>query len=146
MHTHTRTHTHTHTHTGHFGIDDTALGLFHSLARSRINDSNDLTTMKLDIQMLKKVFIRMEEEVKTIKVDAKNMKTAFTRVEEGLNSIKKRQDLVFLKQDQIQSTLAGELPTPKHPFISVGRQVSHHQLHGQLDFRVPHYSKRNIRT
>ena len=84
--------------------------------RSRINDSNDVTTMKLDIHMLKKVFIRMEEEVKTIKADAEHLKTAFTRVEEGLNSIKKRQDLVFLKQDQIQSTLAGEFAPPKHPF------------------------------
>ena len=64
--------------------------------------------------MLKKVFISMEEEVKTIKAVAEHLKTAFTRVEEGLNSIKKRQDLVFLKQDQIQSTLAGEFPPPKH--------------------------------
>ena len=67
-HTHTHTCTHTHTHTGHFGIDDTALGLFHSLVRCRKNDSNDLTSMKLDIQMLKKVIIRMEEEVKKSKL------------------------------------------------------------------------------
>ena len=112
MHMHACMHTHTHTHAGHFGIqtvDNNTLQMFLSLVGSRTEDSSRIVEISNNINTIQSDFQNFQS-------DLQSLKNAHIRMEEELKKMTNRQDLVFMKQDLIQSTLAGELPPPSHPF------------------------------